>query len=119
MFDIIHDGNKNTTFEQYILQDTTYNASCLKVDKSDVKKSFNYLYHLLLYYIGKNYFAQTYILENTTQLFDYSLFIKIFGKSTIELKDLLFINDNSNSHLVSIAKTQNLIMQEFDLRYNK
>lgn len=119
MFDSIHDGSKNTTFEQYILPETNYNTTCLKVDKNDTKRSFNYLYHLLLYYIGKSYFAQKYILEDTTHLFDFSLFIKIFGENIIVLKDLLYLNDNSDNHLVSIAKTQNAIIQEFDLKYNK
>lgn len=119
MFDSIHDGNKNTTFDQYIQQDTAYNTTYLTVDKNDLRKSFSYLYHLLLYYIGKHYFAQNYILENTTQLFDYSLFVKIFSENILILRDLLFKNNHSDNHLLQIAKTQNTIIQDFDLKYSK
>lgn len=119
MFDTIHDGNKKSTFENYISHETTYNTNSLKVDENDLKRSFNYLYHLLIYYIGKNYFAKNYIIESTEQLFDYSLFIKIFGENILILRDLLFINNNSDNHLVKIAKTQNAIIQEFELKYNK
>lgn len=117
--DKIVDGVHNCKLEEYFKYELEYNQTKLSVDTTNVGKSFNYLYMLLLYHIGKMYFAQKYIEEDCSNLFSLQPFIDIFGNKVVILQKLLFENNTENEHLLYEAKVQNDIMQEFGMRYDK
>lgn len=115
----IVDGVHNCKLEEYFDRELQYNQSKLSVDTANVGRSFNYLYMLLLYHIGKMYFAQKYIKEDCSNLFSLQPFIDIFGNKIVVLQKLLFENNTSDEHLLLEAQVQNDIMQEFGMRYDK
>ena len=113
------DGIYNCKLEEYFIREFEYNKTKLFVDTENLKKSFNYLYMLLLYHIGKMYFAQKYVNEDSGEMFSLNPFIDIFGDKVISLQKLLFDNNTSDEHLLYTAKVQNDIMQEFGTRYDR
>ena len=115
----IADGIHNLKLKEYFDKELQYNRTNLSVDITDVGKSFNYLYTLLLYHIGKMYFAQKYVKEDCSDLFSLQPFSDIFGNNVIILQKLLFENITTDEHLLLEAKAQNDIMQEFGMRYDK
>lgn len=115
----IVDGVHNCKLEAYFDRELQYNQTKLSVDTANVGKSFNYLYMLLLYHIGKMYFAQKYIKEDCSNVFSLQPFIDIFGDKIVVLQKLLFENNTSNEHLLYEAQIQNDIMQEFGMKYDK
>lgn len=114
----IVDGVHNCKLEEYFKDELEYNQTKLSVDKTNLKKSFNYLYMLLLYYIAKMYFAENYIKEDSSKLFSLNPFIDIFGDKVVVLQQLLFKNNTEDEHVLYTAKVQDDIIQEFDSKYN-
>ena len=116
--DKVVDGVHNCKLEEYFIRELQYNKTKLSVDTDNLVKSFNCLYMLLLYHIGKMYFAQKYVNEDSYELFSLNPFMDIFGDKVITLQKLLFENNTSDEHLLYTAKVQNDIIQEFGARYD-
>lgn len=115
----IVDGVYSCKLDEYFNRELQYNKTKLSIDYTDPKKSFNYLYMLLIYHIGKMYFSQKYVKEDCSHLFSLEPFVNIFGNRVWALKDLLFKNNTSDEQMLYLSKIQNDIMQEFGMRYDK
>lgn len=115
----IVDGMHNCKLKEYLDRELQYNRTKLSVDYSNLKESFNYLYMLLIYHIGKMYFTQKYVKEDCSHLFSLEPFANIFGDKVWILKELLLKNNSSDEHMLYLSKVQNDIMQEFGVRYDK
>lgn len=115
----IKDGVHNCTLREYINQETKYNQTKLAIDTVNPIKSFNYIYYLMLYHIGKMYFAKENCIEDTKQLFDLKPFEDIFGELVYILKDTLFLNHPDKQYFELLSKCQETIINGFDFKYNK
>jgi hypothetical protein len=105
----------NCTIAEYFEKLNNINRK-ISVDTANIKTSFKSDYYQMLYYFGRMYFAEKYVTDKVPISLD--VFLSIFGKNIIILKDLLFRNDNSNSMLLLLGKIQEQIIQEFDKKYS-
>lgn len=105
----------NCTVEEYFIKLNRMNQN-LSVEAINVKSSFWNIYYQMLYYFGRMYFVEKYMVDDVPISLD--VFLSIFSKNIIVLKDLLFKNDNCDSMLLQLGKVQEQITQEFDRKYN-
>ena len=105
----------NCTIDEYFTKLNNINQT-LSIDTTNVKSSFWNVYYQMLYYFGRMYFAEKYVSDKVSASLD--VFLSIFGENIIILKELLFRNDNSNSMLLRLGKTQEQIIRDFDNKYN-
>ena len=105
----------NCTIDGYFTKLNNVNQK-LSIDTINIKSSFKSVYYQMLYYFGRMYFAQKYVIDKVPMSLD--VFLSIFGENIIALKDLLFRNDNSNLMLLQLGKIQEQITQEFDKKYS-
>ena len=112
----IRDALDDRITKDYLEKQHRLNSE-LYIDTTNIGESFKNARKQMFYYIGKMYFAQKYIKEDTTELLSLETFINIFGENVITLKDVLFLNDYSNNVLTQLAKTQDTIMCEFEDKF--
>lgn len=105
----------NCTIDEYFTKLNNINQTS-SIDTTNVKSSFRNVYYQMLYYFGRMYFAEKYVSDKVPASLD--VFLSIFGENIIILKELLFRNDNSNSMLLRLGKTQEQIIRYFDNKYN-
>lgn len=105
----------NCTIAEYFEKLNNTNQR-ISVDTANIKTSFKSAYYQMLYYFGRMYFAEKYVTDKVPVSLD--VFLSIFGENIIILRGLLFKNDNSNSVLLQLGKTQEQIIQDFDNKYN-
>lgn len=105
----------NCTIAEYFEKLNNINQK-ISVDTANIKTSFKSAYYQMLYYFGRMYFVEKYVTNKVSMSLD--VFLSIFGKNIVILKDLLFRNDNSNSMLLQLGKVQEQIIQEFDKKYS-
>lgn len=105
----------NCTIDEYFTKLNNINQT-LSIDTTNVKSSFWNVYYQMLYYFGRMYFAEKYVSNKVPASLD--VFLSIFGENIIILKELLFRNDNSNSMLLRLGKTQEQTIRDFDNKYN-
>lgn len=113
---IIADGSRECTCKEYFEFETS-NAKSLKVDTLDIKTSVNNLYNAFLYYVGKMYFAQQHIKEDTSGLFSLEPFINMFGEYTTMLKMALFENKTTEQHFFIEGEFQSKMIDYFVNKY--
>ena len=113
---IIADEARECTCKEYFESENS-NVKSLKVDTLDIKTSVNNLYNAFLYYVGKVYFAQKYINEDTSGLFFLDPFINMFGEYTIMLKMALFENKTTEQHFFIEGEFQSKMIDHFINKY--
>ena len=113
----IKDMLDDCDIKEYLKKQHRLNGE-LYIDTSNIGESFKIARKQMFYCIGKMYFAQKYIKEDSTPLLSLEPFINIFGKNVLALKDILFLNDCSKNILSQLARVQDAIMREFESKFS-